>query len=140
MKENGVKLAVQFGAGNIGRGLMGQLFHEAGFETIFVDANPALVAGLNAQGSYPLRILDAYTRKAVDLTIDRFRALAAGDEEEIAEAIAEAQIVATAVGVASLDAVSTLLARGIRRRSERHAGPLDIYLCENMLGAAGMLS
>lgn len=140
MKENGVKLAVQFGAGNIGRGLMGQLLHEAGFETVFVDANPALVERLNAQGSYPLRILDAYSRQALDLTIGRFRAVTAGDEEEIAQAIADANVVATAVGVSNLGAISPLLAGGIRRRCERHAGPLDVYLCENMLGAADLLS
>jgi mannitol-1-phosphate 5-dehydrogenase len=34
-----MKTAVQFGAGNIGRGFMGQLFWEAGYRTIFVDAN-----------------------------------------------------------------------------------------------------
>ncbi len=57
------KLAVQFGAGNIGRGLMGQLFWESGFETVFVDADPSLVDQLNARGSYPLRILDAYSQR-----------------------------------------------------------------------------
>jgi mannitol-1-phosphate 5-dehydrogenase len=48
--------------------------------------------------------------------------------------------VGTAVGVANLGAIAPLLARGICRRRERAAGPLDIYLCENMLGAAGLLS
>jgi len=140
VKENRAKLAVQFGAGNIGRGLMGQLFREAGFEVVFVDANLSLVADLNRQGRYLLRILDAYSRKALDLTIDRFRALATGDEEEIAQTIADANIVATAVGVANLDAIASLLAGGIRRRCERHAGPVDVYLCENALGAAGLLA
>jgi mannitol-1-phosphate 5-dehydrogenase len=38
-----MKTAVQFGAGNIGRGFMGQLFWEAGYRTIFVEANQKLV-------------------------------------------------------------------------------------------------
>jgi mannitol-1-phosphate 5-dehydrogenase len=134
------KPAVQFGAGNIGRGLMGQLFWESGYETTFIDANPSLVDQLNRRGNYPLRILDAYSRQIHELTIDRFLALAANREDTIAEAVAEAHVVATAVGMTNLDAIAPLLAAGIRRRHERDSGPLDIYLCENMLGAATLLS
>jgi mannitol-1-phosphate 5-dehydrogenase len=140
MERSSNKLAVQFGAGNIGRGLMGQLLRESGFETVFVDANEALVGRLNERGCYPLRILDAYSKRTRELNIDRFQALSIDQEIEIAGAIAEARVVATAVGVANLDAISLLLAAGICRRWEQGAGPLDIYLCENMLGAAGMLA
>jgi mannitol-1-phosphate 5-dehydrogenase len=140
MKRGKDRLAVQFGAGNIGRGLMGQLFWEAGFDILFVDANASLVEQLNRQGNYPLRLLDAYSRSMRELTISGFESLDAGREAAIAEAIANARIIATAVGVANLDAIAPLLAAGIRRRFERAAGPLDIYLCENMLGAAAMLS
>ncbi len=140
MKKSSDKLAVQFGAGNIGRGLMGQLLRESGFETVFVDVSKPLVDDLNNRGSYPLRLLDAYSRKAREPTIDHFRALRADQEDAVAEAIAEARVVATAVGVANLEAISPLLAVGIQQRRERSAEPLDIYLCENMLGAAGMLS
>jgi len=140
MKKDKSKLAVQLGAGNIGRGLMGQLLLESGFDTLFVDANASLVEQLSRRGSYPLRLLDAYSKSIRELTISGFRSLDTGCDAEIAETIAEARIVATAVGVANLDAISPLLAAGIRRRFERKAGPLDIYLCENMLGAATMLS
>ncbi len=133
-------LAVQFGAGNIGRGLMGQLFQESGFDTIFIRANAFLVEQLNRRGSYPLRLLDPYSRSVRELIVSGFKTLHTSQEAAIAEAIANARIVATAVGVANLHAVSSLLAMGIRCRFERKAGPLDVYLCENMLGAAAMLS
>jgi len=138
MRES--RIAVQFGAGNIGRGLMGQLCWRAGFETVFVNTHAAVVERLNRQGSYPIRILDAYSQSVCELSIDRFRALATGQVDEIADAIAQACIVTTAVGVAKLQSVSPLLARGIRRRFERQAGPLDVYLCENTLDAAALLS
>jgi len=140
MSQHKDKLAVQFGAGNIGRGLMGQLFWEGGFETVFVDANASLVEQLNRRGSYPLRLLDAYSRSVHEQTIAGFASLHTDRQATIAEAVAQASVVATAVGVANLDAISPLLAAGIRRRFERKAGPLDIFLCENMLGAAAMLS
>ena len=119
---------------------MGQLFWEAGFETVFVDANAVLVNRLNERGSYPLRLLDAYSRTARALTIDRFQALATEHEEAVAAALAEARVVATAVGVTNLDAIAPRLAQGIRRRFKQTPELLDVYLCENMLGAAGMLS
>ena len=56
------KKAVQFGAGNIGRGFMGQLLWEAGFEITFVDADKQLVALLNDRAQYPLQLLDAYSK------------------------------------------------------------------------------
>jgi mannitol-1-phosphate 5-dehydrogenase len=140
MEQSGSKSAVQFGAGNIGRGLMGQLLWDSGFETIFVDVSGPLVDRLNARGSYPLRLLDAHSQQARELTIDRFRALDTRQEAAIAEAIAAAPVAATAVGVANLEAIAPLLAAGIRRRREQDTGPLDIYLCENLLGAAGMLA
>ncbi len=138
--QKGNRLAVQFGAGNIGRGLMGQLLRESGFEMVFVDVSKPLVDDLNNRGSYPLRLLDAYSKEARELTIDHFRALSTDQEDAIAGVVAVAHVVATAVGVANLEAISPLLAAGIRRRFERNAGPLDIYLCENMPGAAGILS
>ncbi len=132
--------AVQFGAGNIGRGFMGQLLREAGFEIIFVDANASLADRLNERGRYPLRLLDAYSRTPRDLIIDGFTSLSTIEEGAIAAAIANARVVATAVGVANLDAVAPLLAKGIRLRWEQTAEPLDVYLCENMLSAAGALA
>jgi mannitol-1-phosphate 5-dehydrogenase len=132
--------AVQFGAGNIGRGFMGQLLREAGLEIVFVDADASLVDRLNERGRYPLRLLDAYSQTPRDLTIDRFTALRTAQEDTIVEAVAGARVVATAVGVANLDAVAPLLAKGIHRRRERAGEPLDVYLCENMLEAASMLS
>ncbi len=140
MKNDGDKLAVQFGAGNIGRGLMGHLFQESGFDTLFVRANAMLVEQLNRRGSYPLRLLDPYSRSVRELIVSGFKTLHTSQEAAIAEAIVNARIVVTAVGMTNLHAVSPLLAMGIRRRFEREAGPLDVYLCENMLGAAATLS
>ena len=140
MTKNTDKPAVQFGAGNIGRGCMGQLFWEGGFDTVFVDANASLVEQLNTQGSYPLRLLDAYAGSIRELTISGFKALQSDHVTAIADAVVNARVVATAVGVANLDAIAPLLAAGIRRRFERKAGAVRHYLCENMLGAAAMLS
>ena len=69
-----MKQAVQFGAGNIGRGFMGHLFWEADYRTIFIEKNIEIVKLINTRKKYPLKLLDAYTRKEIDLIIDNIPA------------------------------------------------------------------
>lgn len=134
-----MKRAVQFGAGNIGRGFMGQLLWESGFEITFVEADKQLVALLNDRGKYPLQLLDAYSKKQRTVVIDGFVAIVTDQQDKVATAIAQATLVATAVGVKNLEAVSIVLAEGIGQRFAQNPTPLDIFLCENMFGAASLL-
>ena len=132
-----MKKAIQFGAGNIGRGFLGQLLFESGYETAFVDVVGPLIAGLNERRSYPLRILDepSYT-----MTIENVRAIHAGDVYAVAQALAGADLAATAVGVPVLPKIAHLIAAGIERRFDvAHAAPLDIIVCENLLEAGPYL-
>lgn len=45
-------IAVHFGAGNIGRGFIGQLLHEAGYSITFLDVDKGVVDALKNQDSY----------------------------------------------------------------------------------------
>ncbi len=132
-------VAVQFGAGNIGRGFMGQLFWEAGYWTVFVEESRELVENLNKSRHYPLKLLDASSRREIDLSIDHFEALQAEDTAAVAWAVDEARIIGTAVGVKNLSAIATALAVGIKRRFTSKREPIDIYLCENVVNAADIL-
>ena len=40
-------LAVHFGAGNIGRGFIGQLLYESGYEICFLDVNQTVIDDIN---------------------------------------------------------------------------------------------
>ncbi len=129
--------AVQFGAGKIGRGFLGQLLFESGYETTFVDVKPELAALLNRRREYPLRLVSAEATR--NLVIRRFRALdAQRQEEQVAQALAEADIAGTSVGVTNFPGVAESLAAGI---TARVAGgrALDILLCENQWHAAPLL-
>ncbi|MBM4031745.1 MAG: mannitol-1-phosphate 5-dehydrogenase [Planctomycetes bacterium] len=128
--------AVHFGAGNIGRGFLGQLYWQSGWETVFVDVLDAVVAALNARGAYTLQIVDAECRA---LTIDHVRAIHGRDAEAVAEAIAACGLVSTAVGVRALPLVVPSLAAGLALRAERSAEPLNVVVCENLLDAAHTL-
>lgn len=128
------KKAVMYGAGNIGRGFIGQLFNRSGFDTAFIDVNPAVIEQLNTEKQYPIRILHGETYDEV--IVDRVSCVDGRDNNAIAKAIAEADVMATAVGVNILKFIMKPLAEGIRLRfSNPDANPLNIIICENLIGA-----
>ncbi|MBM4464351.1 MAG: mannitol-1-phosphate 5-dehydrogenase [Chloroflexi bacterium] len=132
------KQAVIFGAGNIGRGFLGQLFTESGYEVVFVEINRRLVDRLNQQGSYTLRMVN--NELSQDLIIAPVRAVDGRDEEAVAREVVAADLLATAVGVRALPQVAPVLALGIARRAEAGVGtPLNIILCENLKNASQVL-
>lgn len=125
--------AVVFGAGNIGRGFLGQLLYDSGFETVFIDVDGNAVDCLNRAGCYEITITAAgacETRR-----IGGVRAVNANDPIICARELAEADIAATAVGVNALPAIAETLAAGIRERMRMRPEPLNIILCENKIGA-----
>jgi mannitol-1-phosphate 5-dehydrogenase len=134
-----VKTAVQFGAGNIGRGFMGQLFQEAGYRTAFVDTNAELVDLISRRSRYTLKLLDAYSGSEIDLVISGVEGVHFGDTDGVARRLAAAEAAGTAVGVKNLASIAPLLASGIRERRKANPKPLDIYLCENVVDASQQL-
>lgn len=53
-----LKLAVHFGAGNIGRGFIGKVLCDSGYKVVFVDLNESVIQQINEDHSYPVEILD----------------------------------------------------------------------------------
>ena len=130
--------AVQFGAGKIGRGFLGQLLFEGGCQTTFVDTDTGLVDALNARGDYPLRLVsDAGIQ---DLRIGNLCALdARRDNDAVTEAIIEADLASIAVGANVLPHVAPALAAGLNARAASGCGPINVLLCENQWHAATLM-
>ena len=77
--------AVVYGGGNIGRGFLGQLLYNSGFETVFVDVNRELIDKLNETHSYPIKIVS--NEKQEEVEIKNVRAVTPDDAvDEIATA------------------------------------------------------
>jgi mannitol-1-phosphate 5-dehydrogenase len=128
--------AVHFGAGNIGRGFIGLLLHEAGHEIVFADVDARLIALLDAEPTYRVREAGPGGQETV---VTGYSAIDSRAEPQwlVAE-IAAADIVTTAVGPNVLRHVAPAIAAGIRvRESERE--PLAVMACENAIGATDML-
>jgi len=135
------RTAIVFGAGNVGRGFIGQLFSESGYEVVFVDIDEELIAALNARRSYVVRLVNNDGQEEV--TVGPVWAYHTSEHEAIALAVSQATIGATAVGVRALPYIAPLIAEGVARRasssSDGQLDPLNIIVCENMKRAGAAL-
>lgn len=125
--------AVMYGAGNIGRGFIAQLFNLSGYETVFVDVNKDVIRMLNEDRRYPLFITD--NGDYIKTEVDNVRCADGADIEAVAEEISTADIMATAVGVNILKFIAKPIAEGVKARMKKGNGPLDIIVCENKIDA-----
>lgn len=127
-----MKKAVMYGAGNIGRGFIGKLMSESGYEVCFIDIAQDLIARFNRQREYRVRIVSNEEER-----YDVVKNVCAVDANSAAaaERIAECDLMASAVGVRVLPHIVDNIVRGIILRMARGGRPLDIILAENQLEA-----
>ncbi|MDR0299496.1 MAG: mannitol-1-phosphate 5-dehydrogenase [Streptococcaceae bacterium] len=133
-----MKKAVHFGAGNIGRGFIGEILHKNGFEIAFVDVNTTVIDALNSRHSYEIGIADPSHAK---IAIDQVRGINNKENpSDVISAIAEADVVTTAIGPNILPFIAELIAKGIAKRHEmNNTAAMDILACENMIGGTEFL-
>jgi mannitol-1-phosphate 5-dehydrogenase len=128
--------AVHFGAGNIGRGFVGLVLHNAGYELVFADVAAPLIDALAASSSYLVREVGFGAKTS---TVDNYRALnSATHEAEVIAEIATADVVTTAVGPNILRFVAPLIAAALGKRDPARE-PLAVMACENAINATDLL-
>ncbi|KTS14144.1 mannitol-1-phosphate 5-dehydrogenase [Microbacterium testaceum] len=128
--------AVHFGAGNIGRGFVGLLLHEGGYDLVFSDVSAALVSAINDASSYTVHEVG---EGGVDKEVTNFRAIDSSvDAEALVDEIATADVVTTAVGPTILKFVAPHIVAGLALRDPALA-PLQVMACENAIGATDQL-
>jgi len=128
--------AVHFGAGNIGRGFVGLLLHQGGYELVFSDVAAPLVDAINAVDRYTVHEVGEGGR---DTVVTGFRALNSAEHpDEVIDEIAGANVVTTAVGPTVLKFVAPLIMSGLALR-DPSSPPLQIMACENAINATDLL-
>lgn len=133
-----MKKAVHFGAGNIGRGFIGEILFENGFEIAFVDVNEKIIDALNDRGSYEIEIAEDGQRH---VAVSGVRGINNGkNPEQVVAAIAEADLITTAIGPNILPYIAGLVAEGIEARMVAgNNQAIDVLACENMIGGSEFL-
>ena len=131
-----MKTAIQFGAGNIGRGFIGMLLSQAGYQVIFADVNPVIIDRIAQDKKYTVHIMDVEKQ---DIEITNVDAIMSNGEEIVGE-IAKASMITTAVGLTILPRIAPTFAEGIRARiASGSKEPLNIIACENAIRASSQL-
>ncbi len=85
--------AVHFGAGNIGRGFIGETLAANGFKINFVDVNETIINALNQRGEYTITLAAPGEKKIHVDNVDGLNN--AKDPEAVVKAIAQADLVTT---------------------------------------------
>ena len=122
-----------YGAGNIGRGFIGKLFSESGYEVGFVDINQEFINKLNTDKEYPVSVVS--NDGVQEIIVKNVYGIDGKDIELVAEEISKAEIMATAIGVNVLKFIAKPIALGLKKRFERNEKPFNIIICENLIGA-----
>jgi mannitol-1-phosphate 5-dehydrogenase len=128
---------VVFGAGATGRGHVGLLAWQAGFEIVFADRDPALVEALRRAGRYTVRLCGERTSEVI---VTGFKVFDSREREALSAEIAGAALVLTAVFDQNLPDVAETIARAVRRcREANRSAPLNCIACENMQDSSSTL-
>ncbi len=127
--------AVIFGAGNIGRSFIGNIFSSNNLSVTFIDANAALVKDLNIKKKY--RIVIKRSNKAdEEILVKNIEAVYSSETDKIINCLVNSDICATSVGQAALPKVIPLISEGIKIRIRQSLPPLDIIIAENIRNGA----
>ncbi|MBU5459866.1 mannitol-1-phosphate 5-dehydrogenase [Anaerostipes sp. MSJ-23] len=131
-----MKKAIQFGAGNIGRGFIGGLLSEAGYHVVFADVNQDIIDRINEDKKYTIYVKDVESSEIVITDISGVNST----KPELIDEIKEAEIITTAVGVRILPIIAPSVAEGIKtRKSAGSEEYLNIIACENAIKASSQL-
>ncbi|MFT8361655.1 MAG: mannitol-1-phosphate 5-dehydrogenase [Sporolactobacillus sp.] len=130
-----MKKVIHFGAGNIGRGFIGALFEQSGYEVIFVDIAAEIINHLNTEHTY-------YVRTASEpehvYSITHFSGINNQlNPEKVIKAINEVEFITTAIGPNVLPYIAPLIARGLKARTTNDN--LYVIACENQINATDSL-
>ena len=91
-----MKLAIHFGAGNIGRGFIAPVLQENNYEVVFVDVNKELIEQINLLQRY--KVTSISLNASSDIFVKNISGLLLDDEEFLNEKLAQADLITTSVG------------------------------------------
>lgn len=131
-----MKKAIQFGAGNIGRGFIGNILSQNGYTVCFADVNKAVIDELNKKREYTVEVVGT---ECQELKIKNVYGVLS-NSEDIFEEMKDCSIITTAVGPVVLPIIAKTLAAGLKKRMEAGIKDyLNIIACENMIKGSSFL-
>lgn len=128
---------VHFGAGNIGKGLIGYVLSLNQANLCFVDVDANTVNQLNRDKRYTIKVLED---KPEDITINSVSAtLCQPNSASLFDAVIHADLITTSVGVNNLAKIAGILVQAIQARAEAGKPAIEIIANENAINASSIL-
>ena len=131
MKEM-TKIIVQFGAGNIGRSLVGFIFSKLGYRIVFVEKRGDIVDLINKKEKYKIEYRESSNGS---YEVHRVEAVNLDDREKVIDLITRADAISTAVGAVNLPGLAGILCEGLKERKDT----VNILICENLKNSSEFL-
>ena len=130
--------ALIFGAGNIGRGFIGQILKVNCYDLIFADISDKIIDEINLKREYNVYFA-SNDEKSIRIS-DVIGIHNLKDMERLKEAIRIADLITTSVGPNILPIIAKTISDGIKERlSKENIEFFNIMACENAIGATDTL-
>ena len=129
-----MKRAVLIGAGKKGRGLVGPVLSQSGYNIVITDASRTLVNQPNDKSGYTV-----HTTRGGKVDVNNLKVISISSDDLIDE-IAIADVITVEVGSKYISEVEMVLFDGINRRCDKNIDtPLNILVCEEDITMADQM-
>ena len=130
---------VQWGAGNIGRSFIGQIFARSGWEVVFVDIDEQLIALLNRDHRYQVQVVSQEGEQMLEIT--GVSAVHGSRQQQINALVTEADVLSVSVGKQVLPRIAPQLAEALEVRYQKKPDePVNLIIGENIHHGAEYMS
>jgi mannitol-1-phosphate 5-dehydrogenase len=131
-------LSIHFGAGNIGRGFIGEILASNNFKVTFVDIADNIINQLNNRRGYDIELASERKERIHVTGVNGINSRR--NPKDVIESIESADLITTSIGPNALKNIAPLIAEGvIARERSGNRKPCDIIACENMIGGSEFL-